>query len=544
MHDATQAPHRWPLRPGVTLLLITAGLAQAISLAWPFDGDFQGASQGWLQILSMTALAWSLDRVQSNKQAFTTGWIFSFAWLSGSIWWLFISMHQYGGLPAPVAALAVALLAAGLALFYSLACLVFHVLCQTGVGVLLRACAFAAVWMLAEMLRGTLWTGFPWGAAGYAHIDSVLQHWAPWVGVYGLCALSAFVAMCMGAEQRGYGNTSRATQGLVVVCAAVLGYTWFMSPSRQIDAQHPPVKPISVTLLQGNIPQDLKFGEGVNRALRDYRDALLASESDLTVTPETAIPLIQQQLPDRYWARLEMHFGKGQQAALIGVPLATRSEQGQLQYSNSAIALMPQTTPASTASYQYDKHHLVPFGEFVPPLFQWFVRLMHIPLGDFTRGDMAQPSMVFKGERIAPNICYEDLFGEELARSFADPDAAPTLMVNLSNIAWFGNTVAIDQHLNISRMRALELGRPMLRATNTGATAIINAQGQVTHRLPYAEQGALTAEVYGVHGPVTPYAQWVSVWGLWPLAGLALLTLLIVAARAHASRHGQRRFGP
>ena len=224
--------------------------------------------------------------------------------------------------------------------------------------------------------------------------------------------------------------------------------------------------------------------------------------------------------------------------------LAMRSEQGQLQYSNSAIVLMAQPSPAATASYQYDKHHLVPFGEFVPPFFQWFVRMMNIPLGDFSRGEVAQPSLMFKGERIAPNICYEDLFGEELARSFADPDKAPTLLVNLSNIAWFGDTVAIDQHLNISRMRALELGRPMLRATNTGATAIINAQGQVTHRLPSAVQGALSAEVYGVHGPVTPYAQWVSVFGLWPLVGLALLTLLIVAAMAHASRHGQRRFGP
>ena len=249
-------------------------------------------------------------------------------------------------------------------------------------------------------------------------------------------------------------------------------------------------------------------------------------------------------MPDRYWAQLENHFGKGSQAALIGLPLAIRSAQGQLHYSNSAVALMPQATPASTASYQYDKHHLVPFGEFVPPLFQWFVRMMNIPLGDFTRGDVAQPSFFFKGERIAPNICYEDLFGEELARSFADPDKAPTMMVNLSNIAWFGDTVAIDQHLHISRMRALELGRPMLRATNTGATAIINAQGQVTHRLPSAVQGALTAEVYGVHGAITPYAQWVSVLGLWPLSGLAVLTLLIVAAMAHASRHGQRRFGP
>jgi apolipoprotein N-acyltransferase len=249
-------------------------------------------------------------------------------------------------------------------------------------------------------------------------------------------------------------------------------------------------------------------------------------------------------MPDRYWKELELHFSQGKQAALIGVPLSTRNVLEHRQYSNSAVGYIPQTTPAVTASYQYDKHHLVPFGEFVPPLFQWFVRLLNIPLGDFTRGDIAQPSLKFKDERIAPNICYEDLFGEELARSFITPTQAPTMLVNLSNIAWFGDTVAIDQHLNISRMRALELGRPMLRATNTGATAIITAQGEVTHRLPSSVKGALTADVYGAHGPVTPYAQWVSRYGLWPHVLLAWLILGMVGAIAYANRHGQRRFGP
>ena len=544
MPDRTQDTNPASITPLAALLLLIAGIAQALSLAWPFEGALNGEAQGWLQCVSLCFLAFQLDRSQSGKQAFVKTWVFSAAWLACSIWWLFISMHHYGGLPAPLAGLAVGLMAAGLALFYAVAASVYHTVCKSGVGVLSRASAFAAVWVLAEVVRGTLWTGFPWGAVGYAHIDSLLQHWAPWIGVYGLCALSAFIAMVIAAERKDSRPVARHTQLSIVAITMALTYTWVTSPSRSSNdgAQSP--SPIRVTLLQGNIPQDLKFGEGVNLALRNYREALLASTSDLTVTPETAIPLIQQQMPDRYWAQLDSHFSKGTQAALIGLPLATRSEQGQLQYSNSAIALMPQATPASTANYQYDKHHLVPFGEFVPPLFQWFVRMMNIPLGDFSRGDVAQPSMAFKGERIAPNICYEDLFGEELARSFADPKKAPTMMVNLSNIAWFGDTVAIDQHLNISRMRALELGRPMLRATNTGATAIINAQGQVTHRLPSAVEGALTAEVYGVHGAVTPYARWVSVWGLWPLAGLAMLTLLVVAAISHAARHGQRRFGP
>ncbi len=543
MQDHTQDSKHKSITLQVAALLIVAGIAQALSLAWPFEGDFKGEAQGWLQCMSLGVLAYQLDRSKSGKQAFVKTWVFAFAWLVSSIWWLFISMHRYGGLPAPIAALAVGWMAAGLALFYASAASVYHAVGKTGVGVLPRASAFAAVWLLAELVRGTLWTGFPWGAVGYAHVGGLLQHWAPWMGVYGLCALSAFVTMSVVAERKDSRSIARKTQFSIVAIVVALGYTWITSPSQSSYEGTQSARPISVTLLQGNIPQDLKFGEGVSRALRDYREALLASTSDLTVTPETAIPLIQQQMPERYWTQLENHFGKGTQAALIGLPLAIRSEQGQLQYSNSAVVLMPQTTPASTASYQYDKHHLVPFGEFVPPLFQWFVRMMNIPLGDFTRGDVAQPSFVFKGERIAPNICYEDLFGEELARSFADPDKAPTMMVNLSNIAWFGDTVAIDQHLNISRMRALELGRPMLRATNTGATAIINAQGQVTHRLPNAVQGALTAEIYGVHGPITPYARWVSTWRLWPLAGLAVLTLLIVAAMAHASRHGQRRFG-
>jgi len=542
--DFSRAKLSWGISPKTATILLIAGLLQALSLAWPFEGAFQGESQGWLQCASMLVLAFHVDRSATAKQAFAIAWVFAFAWLGGSIWWLFISMHRYGGLAAPLAALAVGLMAMGLAIFYGSAAAVYRAVCSKEVGVLARAGAFAAVWVLAEMVRGTLWTGFPWGAVGYAHVDGVLQLWAPWVGVYGLCAMAAFFAMVLAAKRESARPPTRTTQIYALMIALVLAYTAFTSPSRVATDTRLSNQPLRVTLLQGNIPQDLKFGEGVNLALRGYRDALLSSTSDLTVTPETAIPLIQQQMPDRYWRDLEAHFSKGQHAALIGLPLAMRSEQGQLRYSNSAVALMPQISPASTAVYQYDKHHLVPFGEFVPPLFQWFVRMMNIPLGDFTRGEVAQPSLVFKGERIAPNICYEDLFGEELARSFADPDHAPTLMVNLSNIAWFGDTVAIDQHLNISRMRALELGRPMLRATNTGATAIIDMQGRVTHRLPSAVQGALTAEVYGVHGAVTPYARWVSVWGLWPLAGLAVLTLLVVAAISHAARHGQRRFGP
>jgi apolipoprotein N-acyltransferase len=178
--------------------------------------------------------------------------------------------------------------------------------------------------------------------------------------------------------------------------------------------------------------------------------------------------------------------------------------------------------PGRQQPYQYDKHHLVPFGEFIPPFFRWFTRMMNIPLGDFNRGALGQPPLAWQGQRIAPNICYEDLFGEEIGAGFADAAGAPTLLVNLSNIGWFGDSVAVDQHLAISRMRALEFERPMVRATNTGATAVIDHRGQVTHRLAAHTRGVLHAEVQGRGGPVTPYAWWVARWGLAPLWVLGL----------------------
>ena len=146
-----------------------------------------------------------------------------------------------------------------------------------------------------------------------------------------------------------------------------------------------------------------------------------------------------------------------------------------------------------------------------------------MPLGSFQRGALAQPRLLFKGERLQPNICYEYLFGEELAASFIDPATSPTILVNMSNIAWFGDTVAIDQHRQISRMRAMELARPMLRATNTGSTAVIDAGGRVLQELPRQVRGVLHAKLAGNHAPPTFYAWWAARWGLWPLWVLALM---------------------
>jgi len=280
-----------------------------------------------------------------------------------------------------------------------------------------------------------------------------------------------------------------------------------------------------VALLQGNIPQDEKFegGTGIPLALAWYGRMLRDTDAQLIVAPETAIPLLPSQLPDGYLESLRDIFANDGRAALVGIPLGD-FDSG---YTNSVMGFKP-----GDSGYRYHKHHLVPFGEFIPPLFKWFTRMMNIPLGDFNRGDVGQPSFAWQGQRLAPNICYEDLFGEELGVRFRDPATAPTIFVNVSNIAWFGNTVAIDQHLQISRMRALEFARPMIRATNTGATVIIDRFGRVTQSLPRYTRGVLVGEVEGGTA-MTPYARWVAFAGLAPLwlASAAAALLALVAWR-------------
>lgn len=521
---------RWP----AVLLVLAAGLAHALSMAWPFSapwtlpGQLNGQPWGGLQVASLAVLVWQLERARSTGQGLRLGWFFGLAMLVGTFWWLFISLHRYGGLPAALAVVAVLILAGLLALYYAAAAGAYVRFAPGSMPG--RAFLFAGLWLLAELARVVLFTGFPWGEGGYAHVDGWARPLAAWVGVHGLTWLAAAVgaggALLLSAAltparsaptaRAGWGAKTQGWAGLLTLITAAGGLASLpptAALSHHATRERPP---LSVTLVQGNIPQNLKFepGTGVTDALRYYSEQLLTAKTDLVVLPETALPLLPQQLPEGYLASLQTRFGTGNQAALIGMPLADGAG-----YSNSVVGLA-----SGAAPYRFDKHHLVPFGEFIPPFFQWFIRMMDIPLGDFKRGALGQPTFDWRGERLAPHICYEDLFGEELGMSFKDPATAPTLLVNVSNIAWFGNTVAIDQHLQISRLRALEFARPMLRATNTGATVVINPQGEVTHALPRHTRGALIAEVRGVDG-LTPYARWVPHFGLWPWALLSALSL-------------------
>jgi apolipoprotein N-acyltransferase len=496
--------------PGVELALI-AVLAAAQTFAY-VAGDL------WpLQMIAVAVLAWRVGRA-SPRHAAALGLVYGTAWLVAGTWWLFVSMHRYGGLAAPLAAAAVIALAAFLSLYLAAAMALVarwrpHAPARAAV-------MFAAAWLLAELARGVVFTGFPWVASGYAHVDGPLAGLAPWIGVYGIGAVAAGVSAWFG-----FSDLTRARAWLrpgialvvALVAGALLGRADFTSASGAL----------TVSLLQGNVPQQEKFESRlVPEALAATVAQIDAARGDLVVGPETVIPVLPAELDEGFWRSLLARFHEPGRAAIIGIPMGDE----EVGYTNSALGLSAGASALPNGFYRYDKHHLVPFGEFVPTGFHWFTELMQIPLGDFNRGPLTAPSFAFGDERIAPNICYEDLFGEELASRFVPEATAPTILANISNIGWFGKTIAVEQHLRISRMRSLELQRPMIRATNTGATAVIDHHGVVTHALAPFTRGTLEATVEGRQG-LTPFAAWAGRFGLGPLWALGLVLVLVFALR-------------
>ena len=490
----------------VAAIVLVAALGAAQTMAY-VDGDL------WpLQIAAIAVLAGLVGR-SSPRRAAAFGQAFGTAWICAGTWWLFVSMHRYGGLPAWLTVLAVLALAAFLSLYLAAA---MALVARWHLGSRTRgALLFAAAWLLAELARGVIFTGFPWVASGYAHVDAPLAGLAPWIGVYGIGAVAAGLAAAFG-----FSNLRRARDwlapGVALVIAlaasALLGRVDFTSPSGML----------TVSLLQNNVPQQEKFEQGlIPEALAGTAAQLEAARGELVVGPETVIPVLPAQLDKAYWNSLLDRFRVPGRAAIVGIPMG----DDEVGHTNSALGLSEAASKGPNGFYRYDKHHLVPFGEFIPTGFHWFTALMNIPLGDFNRGVKTAPSFDVGGERIAPNICYEDLFGEELASRFVPEATAPTILANISNIGWFGQTIAVEQHLRISRMRSLELQRPMIRATNTGATAVIDHHGTVRQALPPFTRGILEGTVQGRQG-LTPFAEWAGRFDLWPLWLVALATLL------------------
>jgi len=537
MSRSPAPPERAIARPALAAALAAVlGALHAASFVPPL-------AAWWLQLATLAALAGLIARAPAPRQALLA-WTFGLGWFGSGLAWLHTSMHVYGGMPWVLAAIAVALFAAYLAIFPALAVAASAAL-FAGAPALARALAFAGCWGLSEIARGHLFTGFPWLATGYAHVDGPLAGFAPWLGVYGIGTLAALAAALLagavGAPRAARAAAmSRASRALpaAALCAAILLAGAGLA---RIEPTSPIGPPVSVRLVQGNVPQQLKFDpRRALVAMREYAAAIEASDAALVVLPETAWTVPWAATPPQIAESVVAAAARAHSALAIGMPLPEPPAPAagpRTRYTNSVALIDGRAGGASGAPAgdaivaRYDKRHLVPFGEFVPAGFGWFVALMRIPLGEFARGAPGQSPFDVAGQRFAFNVCYEDLFGEEIAEAVR---GGATVLVNVSNIAWFGDSQALPQHLAISRMRSLETGRPMLRATNTGVTAAIDHRGRITGRLAHYVADSLDVTVQGTGG-LTPYVRHGN---LLPLAAcLALLALARIASRA--SRGGR-----
>ena len=451
----------------------------------------------WFVPLLTLAALFALNRAATPRAAFVSGWMFGLGLFGAGVSWVFVSLSLYGGLSAPLAFVATALFCAFIALFPALALYGAVRLAPAGGA---RLLLLPAAWVAMEWVRGWVFTGFPWLTLSYAHTPGPLAGFAPLLGVYGVSLMAALLSAALVSRRPNW-----MTAAILLLPAGhfLLQVSW----TQLIGA------PVSVALLQGNVPQAMKFQpERLSQTLNDYRRDVLASRARLIVLPETALPLFRAEVPPDYLDSLAQHARAQGGDVLLGLP---ESEAGGAYY-NSLISL------GASPEGRYRKHHLVPFGEFVPPGFRWLVDQMQIPLGDFARGAPDQPPIAAGGQQLAVNVCYEDAFGEE--RITAARHA--TLLVNVSNDAWFGNSLSPRQHLQIGAMRSLETGRWQLRANNTGITAILDASGRARAELPPFTQATLTGTAQGMTG-ITPYMRWGNAAVLLIIASLASTAIFI-----------------
>lgn len=451
-------------------------------------------------------LSW---RDASPGRAAWRGFVFGLGLFGVGVSWVYVSMHHFGNMPAPLAGFAVFLFVAGLSLYPAL-----HGWLQARLfprsGAWQAAVALPALWVLLEWVRGWFLTGFPWLNLGYSQVATPLGGYSAWLGVYGV---SFFCALSAGLLAAGVRAPEKFLRQFLPLLAAVWVAGWLAG---SVEWVRPVNSPVQATLIQGNVPLDIKWRPDSRRAIMDRYAALTAEApwSDLIVWPEAAIPATLDQIDSEFLASLRHMSRNASVDFLIGV--VERDRDGR--YYNSVLDIGP-------APGIYRKRHLVPFGEYPPldPLFRWLMRNLRIPMSDFSAGASDQPLLSAAGQNIGVSVCYEDAFGEEVIRAL--PQA--TLLVNVSEDAWFGDSLAPHQRLQMARMRALETGRPMLRAANTGPSAAIDHRGRILARSPQFRTYSLTATVQPMQGE-TPYARW----GNWPVVlGLALAVLAALGSR-------------
>jgi apolipoprotein N-acyltransferase len=477
-----------PIR--IALLAFAAGLSSFLAVA--------PVNLFPLTIVALALLFLLWFRADTPRMAAWIGFCFGLGMYGAGISFIYVALHDYGDMNAPLSSLVTLLAAAFLAVFAALAGYLQARLITT------RWMRFAlvmpAAWTLLEWLRGLAFTGFPCMLAGYSQVESPLGGYTPILGVYGtslLVALSAGLLAWMYSSLRAL--FARAPSGpawQLWLAAASLVALWATGALlRSVEWTQPLGEPVKVSLLQGNIPQNLKFNaDQLAVTLDTYRRLVMQSDARLIVLPETAFPILRQEVPDSLSSALSEHARKNGGTVLVGA-----FERDHGLYYNSVYTL------GTDSNQSYRKNHLVPFGEFIPlrPALGWLINdVLNIPMGDLARGGERQQLLNVAGQKVAVDICYEDVFGEEIIRYL--PEA--TLLVNVTNDAWYGRSAAAIQHNQVAQVRALETGRMMLRATNTGVTSVIGRDGRVQRMLPQHEEGTLTALVQGYSGS-TPYAR-------------------------------------
>jgi apolipoprotein N-acyltransferase len=471
-------------------------------------------------VLALAVLFALWQRAATLRNAAWLGFAFGLGLFGAGISWIYVALHDYGDMPMLLALPATVLFVAFLALFTALAGYAqARFPAARGLRTVL---VMPAAWVSVEWLRGMIFTGFPWLTLGYAHSGSPLAGYAPLLGVYGVslvAAVSAGLLASLYDTGAGHARDKKQRGRGLLLQLLLIAMIWSGGALlRTVSWTQPHGNPISVALVQGNIAQNLKFSEdALAGTLETYRRLVLQNNARLTLLPETALPMLRRNVPQDLLDQLRDHAAQNGGDDLIGV---FESDHGS--YYNSVFSL-------GADEEQHDrKHHLVVFGEFIPlrPLLGWFINdVLNIPMGDLARGDIRQAPLDVAGQRVAVNICYEDVFGEEII--LALPQA--TLLANFTNDAWYGHSYAAAQHNQMSQMRALETGRMMLRATNTGITSIIGADGRVLQQLPQHQEAVLLGTAQGYEG-ATLYVRW----------GNAAAWLLIILMLAGAWLRGKR----
>ena len=487
------------------------GLLVLFSLGALLAGAAELPLGGWIQIPILSLVWWQIKQHQSSslKNTFLLGLSFGLGYFVLGLWWIFISLHDVGGMNVILSCTAVFLLAGLLALFFACAMLAMH-FSKNG---LFTGLLLAASWVATEYLRGILFTGFPWMGLGETQVYGPFAAVAPYLGGLG-CTFFVVLASWQLLSLRSHFKTAFISLALLIGLSQLLSLWSFTKPTGE---------PLTVELIQGNFAQSLVFKpEGMLQQIAFYNSAMLNSKADLVVSPETALPWPETNLPSGTLENLQTYATQNKHFLLFGILGRHVNPADGREFSNRAIGLSPSNPP-----YRYDKSHLVPFGEFIPPGFRWFVDAFSVPLSDFSRGPVNQPLFSINREGQVPlfaaiTICYEDVFGGELATRLRNGKEPANLLINMTNLAWFGNSQAPTQQLRLSQLRSLETGLPALRATNTGITASVGPDGKILAELPQFTQGVLKTNIQPYSG-TTPYV----FWGNIPILSLSCFLLIL-----------------